>query len=141
MLGATAERVPVIDEVVADKGFDGDAQRQACVDRDVFPNILNKANRVNRWPFDKRAYRGRNKVERLIGKAKQFRRFATRYEKLRTMYLGVVGVMFVLPVVAGAYPGRWLDSLYQGYSVRWTVSLILLGVAVGIANVYLLIRR
>ena len=90
MLDATAARVPAIDEVVADKGFDGDAQRQGCVDRDVFPNIPNKVNRVNRWPFDRVAYRGRNRVERLIGKAKQFRRFATRYEKLRTMYLGVV---------------------------------------------------
>jgi len=89
MLAATADRV-VIDEVVADKGFDGDAQRQACVGRDVFPNIPNKANRVNVWPFDRVAYRGRNKVERLIGRAKQFRRFATRYEKLRAMYLGVV---------------------------------------------------
>ena len=90
MLDATAERVPAIDELVADKGFDGDAQRQACIDRDVFPNIPNRKNRVRRWPFDKRAYRGRNRVERLFGKAKQFRRFATRYEKLRTMYLGVV---------------------------------------------------
>jgi transposase len=76
--------------VVADKGFDGDRQRHACVDRDVFPNIPNKANRVNVWPFDRAAYRGRNRVERLFGKAKQFRRFATRYEKLRAMYLGVV---------------------------------------------------
>jgi transposase len=90
MLAATAARLPAIDEVVADKGFDGDAQRQACIDRDVFPNIPNRKNRVRRWPFDKKAYRGRNRVERLFGKAKQFRRFATRYEKLRTMYLGVV---------------------------------------------------
>jgi transposase len=90
MLDATRERVPVIDEVVADKGFDGDPQRHACIDRDVFPNIPNKVNRVNVWPFDRETYRGRNRVERLIGKAKQFRRFATRYEKLRTMYLGVV---------------------------------------------------
>ena len=64
MLDATAERVPAIDELVADKGFDGDAQRQACIDRDVFPNIPNRKNRVRRWPFDKRAYRGRNRVER-----------------------------------------------------------------------------
>ena len=90
LLGATAERVPVIDEVVGDKGFDGDPQRHACIERDIFPNIPNKANRVNRWPFDRDVYRGRNRVERLFGKAKQFRRFATRYEKLRTMYLGVV---------------------------------------------------
>ena len=59
----------------------------------------------------------------------------------QTMYLGVVGVMFVLPVVAGAYLGRWLDGLSEGYSVRWTLSLILLGIAVGIANVYLFLRR
>ena len=90
MLDATLERVPVIDEAVTDKGFDGDPQRYACLDRDVFPNIPNKVNRVEPWPFDRASYRGRNKVERLIGKAKQFRRFATRYEKLRSMYLGVV---------------------------------------------------
>jgi transposase len=90
MLDATLERVPAVDELVGDKGFDGDPQRHACIDRDVAANIPNKANRVNTWPFDREAYRGRNKVERLIGKAKQFRRFATRYEKLRVMYLGVV---------------------------------------------------
>ena len=59
----------------------------------------------------------------------------------QTMYLGVVGVMFVLPVVVGAYAGRWLDDLYEGYSARWTVSLIVLGVVTGAVNVYLLIRR
>ena len=59
----------------------------------------------------------------------------------QTMYLGVVGVMFVLPVVAGAYLGRWLDGLSTGFSVRWTLSLILLGVAVGVANVYLFLRH
>ena len=59
----------------------------------------------------------------------------------QTVYLGVVGVMFVLPVVAGAYLGRWLDGLSEGYSVRWTLSLILLGVAVGAVNVYLFLRR
>ena len=59
----------------------------------------------------------------------------------QTIYLGVVGVMFVLPVVAGAYLGGWLDGLHEGYSVRWTLSLILLGVALGASNVYLLIRR
>ena len=93
MLDATTARV-VADEVVADKGFDGDPQRHACLDRGLFPNIPNKVNRVAPWPFDAEAYRGRNKVERLIGKAKQFRRFATRYEKLKEMFLGVVHLVF-----------------------------------------------
>jgi ATP synthase protein I len=59
----------------------------------------------------------------------------------QTVFVGTLGLVFVLPVVAGAYLGRWLDSLLAGYSIRWTVSLILLGVIIGMINVYLLIRE
>ncbi len=51
-------------------------------------------------------------------------------------YGGTVGLLFVVPIVAGAYLGRWLDSLVTGYSVRWTVSLIVLGIALGAYNAY-----
>lgn len=40
--------------------------------------------------FDKAAYRQRNRVERLIGRLKQYRRIATRYEKRATNYLAMV---------------------------------------------------
>ena len=58
----------------------------------------------------------------------------------QTVYVGTLGLLMVLPVVGGAYLGRWLDSLAAGYSIRWTVSLILVGVFVGALNVYLFIR-
>lgn len=58
-----------------------------------------------------------------------------------TVYLGTLGLLFVLPVVAGAYIGRWLDGLASGYSIRWTLSLILLGVFIGGLNVYLFVRE
>jgi ATP synthase protein I len=51
-------------------------------------------------------------------------------------YGGTLGLLFVVPIVGGAYLGRWLDSLSPGYSVRWTVSLIVLGIGVGIYNVW-----
>lgn len=51
-------------------------------------------------------------------------------------YGGTVGLLFVVPIVGGAYLGRWLDSLAAGYSVRWTVSLIVLGIALGAYNAY-----
>ncbi|MGB5640958.1 MAG: AtpZ/AtpI family protein, partial [Sedimenticolaceae bacterium] len=54
----------------------------------------------------------------------------------QTVYLGTLGLVFVLPVVGGAYLGIWLDSLVSGYSTRWTMSLILLGVFIGGLNVY-----
>jgi ATP synthase protein I len=34
-----------------------------------------------------------------------------------------------------------LDGLQAGYSVRWTVNLILLGLALGVLNVILFIRK
>jgi ATP synthase protein I len=58
-----------------------------------------------------------------------------------TVFLGSLSVLFVAPLVAGAYLGRWLDGLAEGYSVRWTVNLILLGLALGILNVWLFIRK
>ena len=59
----------------------------------------------------------------------------------QTVYIGTLGLLFVLPVVGGAYLGHWLDSLAPGYSIRWTMSLILLGVMIGILNVYFFIRE
>jgi transposase len=37
-------------------------------------------------PFDRRAYREWNRIERLINRLKQFRRIATRYEKRAADY-------------------------------------------------------
>ena len=59
----------------------------------------------------------------------------------QTIFLGTLGLVFVLPVVGGAYLGRWLDGMVAGYSVRWTLSLLFLGVVVGATNVYLMIRE
>jgi ATP synthase protein I len=58
----------------------------------------------------------------------------------QTVYIGTLGLLIVLPVIGGAYLGHWLDGLVEGYSIRWTVSLILVGVFVGAMNVYLFIR-
>lgn len=59
----------------------------------------------------------------------------------QTAYAGMLGLLFVLPVVGGAYLGRWIDSSLKGYSMSWTVNLILLGVALGAYNVYIFIRE
>jgi ATP synthase protein I len=59
----------------------------------------------------------------------------------QTVYVGTLGLLLALPIVGGAYLGHWLDSLSEGYSARWTVSLILLGVMVGAVNVYLFVRE
>ncbi len=59
----------------------------------------------------------------------------------QTIYIGTLGLVMVLPVVAGVYLGRWIDSLLEGYSVRWTLSLLITGVVIGFFNVYYLIKE
>ena len=87
-----------IDEVLADKAFDSDEIRDACLEEhDALPVIPNRANRKEPWPWDEvmqETYKQRNRIERAFAKAKQFRRFATRYEKLRKVFLGLVCLVF-----------------------------------------------
>ena len=90
ILEATATRVPDMEEVVGDKGFDGDGQRQTCRDHGAKPVIPFKLNRTTVGRFNKKAYRERNRIERLFGKLKEFRRVATRYEKLKQTFLGII---------------------------------------------------
>ena len=59
----------------------------------------------------------------------------------QTIFLGTLGLVFVLPIIAGAYLGRWIDGKMAGYSIRWTLSLIILGIIIGGVNVYLMFRE
>lgn len=59
----------------------------------------------------------------------------------QSIHIGVLGLLFVLPVVGGAYLGRWIDGLFEGYSMRWTLSLIFVGVVAGAVNVYFFVRE
>lgn len=59
----------------------------------------------------------------------------------QTIFLGTLGLLFVVPVVIGAYVGQWLDGFVEGYSIRWTISLLVLGVFIGAVNVYLLVKE
>jgi transposase len=78
-----------VEFVVADKAYDSDDIRETLVDRDIAPVIPSTANRAEPIEYDTEMYRQRNQVERLIGKLKQFRRVATRYEKLARTFLAI----------------------------------------------------
>lgn len=90
MLQRTAARRDEVDPVVGDKAFDGAAQRRACAAIGAEAVIPAKSNRVDPEPLDAAAYRERNRVERLFAKLKEFRRVATRYEKLKQTLLGMI---------------------------------------------------
>ena len=74
--------IPGIKELLADKGYDADAFRAFLKDPKIKPVIPGKSNRKKRIRHDKKAYRNRNVIERCFGRLKDFRRIATRYDKL-----------------------------------------------------------
>ncbi len=59
----------------------------------------------------------------------------------QTIYIGTLGLIFVLPVIGGVYLGYWLDSQMEGYSIHWTMTLLFLGLVIGVLNVYLFVRE
>lgn len=55
--------------------------------------------------------------------------------------IGVGGWLFVIPIVAGAYIGRYLDKKTEG-GISWAITFIIIGIAIGIYNIwYFYIRR
>lgn len=91
-VGGTATEPPrkPIDQLAGDKAFGGQPQRQACAEMGVELVSPSKKNAKSPVPLDEAAYRQRNRIERLFAKLKEFRRVATRYEKLKETFLGLI---------------------------------------------------
>lgn len=78
--------------------------------------------------------------------SRQARRIARARREQRgligqSLYLGTLGIVFVLPVVVCTYLGLWIDRQLPGYSVRGTLSGIVIGLVIGAIDVYLLVRE
>ena len=73
------------DRVIGDKGYTGRRRRAYCR-RGIRYTIPRRRDERRTGPFDRATYRLRNRVERLLNRAKQFRSLATRYEKRAESY-------------------------------------------------------
>lgn len=76
--------------VVADKGYDSDAFVQTITAQGGQAVIPPRSNRLNPRAFDRHIYKSRNLIERFFARIKQFRRIATRYDKLANSFLSFV---------------------------------------------------
>ena len=61
----------------------------------VIPKRLDERLRSGDLPFDRKAYRRRNVIERCVGWLKECRRVATRFEKLALNYLAMVKLAMI----------------------------------------------
>jgi transposase len=78
------------DRLVADKGYSFPSARRLLRRRRIRAVIPTKSDQPRQPHFDRAAYRGRNRVERSVGRLKQLRRVATRYDKRACNYLAWV---------------------------------------------------
>ena len=90
MAEACVSRIPGVTKLLADKGYDTDAFRAFLKDNDIKAVIPGKSNRKKRFRHDKKAYKGRNVVERCFCRLKDFRRIATRYDKLARNFFSAI---------------------------------------------------
>jgi putative transposase len=76
--------------VLADKGYDSDANRAAIRAAGAEPCIPPRRNRKAPVGYDRHLYKERNAAERFFGRVKPYRRVATRFDKKAANYLGFV---------------------------------------------------
>ena len=87
MAKALIEAAGAFDRLIADKGYDSNAVRDLIVSRGAEAVIPSTTSRRLPIPYDRDLYRARNLVERLWCRLKDWRRIATRYDKLARNFL------------------------------------------------------
>ena len=76
--------------LAADTAYDSNHLRTELLERGTTPVIPNNPTRKRHHPFDPQAYKRRNVIERSFCRIKDFRRVATRYDKLARNFLAGV---------------------------------------------------
>ena len=91
---STLAKLTEADFLLGDKGYDSDPLREELLEKNVIPIIPRRSNSTKPNPsFDKELYKARHTIENLFAKMKQFRGFATRFDKLKRNYAAVVAIV------------------------------------------------
>ena len=89
----------VLEFAARDKGYDADRIRERLASDGIEPVIPPISTRGQKLFYDQKLYRGRNRVERFFNKLKQFRRLATRYDKLAKTFFAAVCLVSAFLIV------------------------------------------
>jgi transposase len=82
--------------LLADKGYDADALRRTLRQAGAVPVIPGRSSRKRRVRYDRERYKGRHLIENAFCRLKDFRRVATRYDKLAANFLSGVALATAL---------------------------------------------
>ena len=79
--------------LIADKAYDADRLRAWLKARRIEAVIPGRATRDVAYPLNRKAYRRRNVIERMFGRLKNWRRIATRYDRLAVNFLAAIALV------------------------------------------------
>ncbi len=82
--------------LIADRGYDANHLRSFLAELQAEAVIPSTTSRRRPIPYDLAAYRDRNRIERMWCRLKDWRRIATRYDKLARNYLSGAYIAAVL---------------------------------------------
>lgn len=85
-----------IKRLIADKAYDTNRLRNLLTQLDIEAVIPSIARRKPLIPYDRDLYRQRNLIERMFARLKDFRRIATRYDKLARNFLAGILIAAIL---------------------------------------------
>ena len=76
--------------MLADRAYDSADLRNWLDQRGTKPVVPNKSNRKQPFSFDRKSYKQRHHIENAFCRLKDFRRIATRYDRLARNFLASV---------------------------------------------------
>ena len=82
--------------LIADKAYDADSLRNRLKTRRIKAVIPSTATRTVPYPLDRAVYRRRNLIERLFCHLKNWRRLATRYDRMARNYIAALALVSVV---------------------------------------------
>jgi transposase len=93
---ALLSRLPKPDYLLGDTAYDGDQLRLFLAQRGTTAVIKPNPTRKHLPAFDKAIYKLRNLVERAFSHLKDWRRVATRYDKLARNFVATVALAAII---------------------------------------------
>jgi transposase len=93
---ALLDKCPAPSRRLADKGYDANSLRDRLAETKTEAVIPSTRSRKAPIPDDAEAYRDRNRIERAFGRLKDWRRIATRYDKLARNFASAVALAAVI---------------------------------------------
>lgn len=83
-------------QVIADRAYDADSLHDVVLEQGGEAIIPPRRHRRHQHSYDRDAYKNRWGIEGFFAKLKQWRRIATRYDKLAANFLGFVKIASIM---------------------------------------------